>query len=78
MNNIKDLSLKEKARAYQDLINNKGWKLLKASFQTQLSVSIKDRDSKEQFLYESIRAQVLSELFNTPCQIITQALYKTG
>ncbi|WMU93399.1 hypothetical protein EMOOHJMP_00206 [Microcystis phage MaAM05] len=69
----KQLSLREKATLFTDLIREPGWDLLQSSFRPELRTRVTDTDAKEAFLYEAIRAQVIQEIFSTPLLIIQQA-----
>jgi hypothetical protein len=69
----KQLSLREKATLFTDLIREPGWDLLQSSFRPELRTRVTDTDAKEAFLYEAIRAQVIQEIFSTPLLTIQQA-----
>lgn len=73
MNRYTQLSLKEKASLFTDLVREPGWLLLQKAFQPDIRTKITDIDAKEAFLYEAIRAQVIQEIFCTPLQTIRQA-----
>nr|BDD47813.1 hypothetical protein 2 [bacterium] len=73
MSQYRQLSLRERAAAYSDLICQTGWDLLKQNFRPELRTRITDIDAKEAFIYEAIRAQVIQEIFQTPDRIIRQA-----
>ncbi|WP_303673480.1 hypothetical protein [Vampirovibrio chlorellavorus] len=73
MTAYKQLSLREKATLFTDLIREPGWDLLQNSFRPELRTRVTDTDAKEAFLYEAIRAQVIQEIFSTPLLIIQQA-----
>ncbi len=73
MTAYKQLSLREKATLFTDLIREPGWDLLQSSFRPELRTRVTDTDAKEAFLYEAIRAQVIQEIFCTPLLIIQQA-----
>lgn len=73
MIHYKQLSLREKATLFTDLIREPGWELLQQSFRPDLRTRITDTDAKEAFVYEAIRAQVIQEIFSTPLLIIQQA-----
>jgi hypothetical protein len=70
--NLKKLSLADKAQLYAQLLEHPAWHLLQASFTFGLNQSIKDTNSKEQFLYEAIRLQALKEVFQTPNWVLRQ------
>ncbi|MDX2084698.1 MAG: hypothetical protein SFZ03_04850 [Candidatus Melainabacteria bacterium] len=69
----KPFSLVERARCYQKLIEQPGWMLLEQAFSSHVPTAITDQDSRERFLYEATRAQVIQEIFKTPERIIHQA-----
>lgn len=73
MTAYKQLSLREKATLFTDLIREPGWDLLQSSFRLELRTRVTDTDAKEAFLYEAIRAQVIQEIFCAPLLIIQQA-----
>jgi hypothetical protein len=69
---LKKLSLADKAKLYAQLLEHPAWQLLQSSFTLGLNQSIKDTNSKEQFLYEAIRLQALKEVFQTPNWVLRQ------
>ncbi len=69
----KQLSLRERATMFSNLIREPGWEVLQQSFRPEIRTRINDRDDKETFLYEAIRAQVMQEIFSLPQQVIRQA-----
>jgi hypothetical protein len=73
MSTYKQLSLREKATLFTDLIREPGWDLLQKTFRPEIRTKVTDTDAKEAFLYEAIRAQVIQEIFCTPLLTIRQA-----
>lgn len=73
MHSYKQLSLRERAAIFSNLVREPGWELLQRSFRPEIRTRISDGDAREAFLYEAIRAQVIQEIFSTPHLIITQA-----
>jgi hypothetical protein len=69
----KQLSLRERATLFSNLIREPGWELLQRSFRPEIRTRITDRDGKEALLYEAIRAQLIQEIFSTPHLVINQA-----
>lgn len=69
----KQLSLKERATQYANLIREPGWELLQRSFRPDIRTRITDRDGKDALLYEAIRAQLIQEIFAAPLLVIQQA-----
>ena len=69
----KQLSLKERAAQYANLIREPGWELLQRAFRPDIRTRITDRDGKETLLYEAIRAQLIQEIFATPLLVMQQA-----
>jgi hypothetical protein len=69
----KHLSLRERASLFSCLVREPGWDLLQRSFRPEIRTRITDGDAREAFLYESIRAQVIQEIFSTPYLVIQQA-----
>lgn len=67
------LSLRERAAMFSNLIREPGWALLQRSFRPEIRTRITDRDGKEALLYEAIRAQLIQEIFSTPLLVINQA-----
>jgi hypothetical protein len=76
--NFKSLSLQEKASLFFKLMQTPGWELLKQSFRQEIRERIIDTDSREAFLYEAVRAQVLQEIFSAPQIVIRQAERERG
>lgn len=72
-NNIKLLSLQERASAFSQLVREVGWKLLEQTYRPEIRFRICDSDDREAFLYEAIRAQLIQEIFSTPYLIMKQA-----
>lgn len=72
-NSFKQLSLRDRAALYADLIREPGWELLQKTFRPEIRTRLTDQDAREAFLYEAIRAQVIQEIFSTPHLIIRQA-----
>lgn len=70
---FKHLSLRERAAMFASLIREPGWMLLQQSFRPEIKTRITDRDDREAFLYEAIRAQVLQEIFSLPQLVMRQA-----
>lgn len=73
MNQFKQPGLRERATLFSRLIQEPGWELLQRSFRPELRNRITDRDAREAFLYEAVRAQVIQEIFSTPHWVINQA-----
>jgi hypothetical protein len=73
MQSYKQLSLRERAAIFSNLVREPGWELLQRSFRPEIRTRITDSDAREAFLYEAIRAQVIQEIFSTPHLIINQA-----
>lgn len=73
MSTYKQLSLREKAMLFTDLIREPGWDLLQKTFRPEIRTKVTDTDAKEAFLYEAIRAQVIQEIFCAPLLTIRQA-----
>ena len=73
MHQFKQPSLRERAALFSKLIQDPGWELLQRAFRPEIRSRITDTDAREAFLYESIRAQVIQEIFSTPHWVITQA-----
>jgi hypothetical protein len=73
MQSYKQLSLRERAAIFSNLIREPGWELLQRSFRPEIRTRISDSDTREALLYEAIRAQVIQEIFSTPHLIISQA-----
>jgi hypothetical protein len=70
---FKKLSLRERAALFFDLVETPGWKLLQQYFSPEIKIRVTNADSREQFMYESIRAQVIQEFFNIPRYVMRQA-----
>lgn len=66
----RQLTLKERAQQFSELVESSGWDLLRQLFRPDIKCRIRDIDEKEAFLYESIRAQVIQEIFSTPYRVI--------
>jgi hypothetical protein len=69
----KQLSLRERAAIFSNLIREPGWELLQRAFRPEIRTRITDTDAKEALLYEAVRAQIIQEIFSTPHLIINQA-----
>jgi hypothetical protein len=72
-NPYKQLSLRERAAMFANLIREPGWELLQHSFRPEIRTRVTDKDAKEALLYEAIRAQLIQEFFSTPLLVINQA-----
>jgi hypothetical protein len=61
--------------AWERLAVNPEFLLLKSVFdhETRIPGDIRDRDSKEDFLYKAIRAKALQEVFSYPGDFLRQA-----
>lgn len=68
----RSLSLKEKAALYASLIREPGWELLRRTYQPEIRTRIIDTNTKESFIYEAIRSQVIQEIFSLPEQVISK------
>ncbi len=55
------------------LLREPGWLMLQRAFSPEIRVRISDQNSKEAFMYEAIRSQVIQEIFSMPQLIIDQA-----
>lgn len=66
------LSQDNQILAWQQLRDCKGWELLVDAIQAQIAIipAITDLNSKEAFIYESIRAQALQAVIKMPDEII--------
>lgn len=69
----KQIGLRERAVMFCNLVREPGWELLQRSFRAEIRNRIIDGDTREAFLYEAIRAQVIQEIFSTPFLIMNQA-----
>ncbi len=70
---LRHLSLKEKAVCYARLVREPGWELLAQAFRPEIPTRVSDRDSRERFLYEAVRAQVIREILEMPHLVMAQA-----
>jgi hypothetical protein len=69
----RQLSLRERATLFSELVRMPGWELLQRSYRPEIRSRITDRDARDAFLYEAIRAQVIQEIFSLPQLVIRQA-----
>jgi hypothetical protein len=67
------LTLTEKAARLQLLMEHPGWSLLQQTFKPEIRTKVNDSDTKEAFMYEAIRAQVIQEIMTWPTLIVNQA-----
>lgn len=73
MSLYKQLSIRERAAMFAELVKAPGWELLQRSFRPEIRTRVTDGDAREAFLYEAIRAQVIQEIFSTPHLVMSQA-----
>ncbi len=72
-NAYRQISLRERATMFSQLVREPGWELLQRSFRPEIRTRVTDGDAREAFLYEAIRAQIIQEIFSAPHLVIGQA-----